>query len=555
MTKKDITDKMLRLYEPWSGTLQEIIDKRVEYEDTSIKEYKDYREIIRVADKSKELEAADKDLSSALYATALWMTYKISSDEPVFVEETEDSQRLNYNAIADHLIRRYCIISNNEEAFLYINDRYYGPPNSASRLKKDITKILKSTAYSDSRKVEQIIRDIIYRIKAETMKFAFPFNTKSKDLIPVKNGVVVRKSLNVLLPKSPVWGFTYSLPVIYDPSIPTGEVEKFLASIVNPEDAVLLRQIPAQALMQSPHYQQAYLLTGDGANGKSTYISLIRDLVGRDSTTSVSLQDIVGDRFKAAELQGKLMNLYPDLPKTSLKTTGTFKALTGGDAVTVEKKYVHPFSLINKAVFVFSANELPEVEDSTFAFWRRWEVIPFPFKFPTDHKFVERLITPRNLSAFLNIVIKEMDNIERNGVTRSATVEKAMERWKSRSNSAYAFIRDVLVKDPKGELPKEPLYHTDYLKYCEDNDYTALSPKRFTEEMYKFGAEVIQVTTKDRQRPRVYRGVRFREEGDEKKEEMKDKTEGTTVFDEFQSIQAVPKGEEEDEETNEETQE
>lgn len=544
MTKKDITDKMLRLYEPWAGTLQEIIDNRAQYEDPSIKEYKQYRDVIRIFDKSQELEAVDKDLSQALYATALWNTYKMSNDEPVFVEEVDEkTQRLNYNTISDHLIRRYCIISTNEDPYIYINDKYYGPPNSASRLKKDITKILKTKNYSETRKIEQIVRDIIYRIRAETMKFYFPFNTKAHDLIPVKNGVVVRKSLNVLLPKSPVWGFTYSLPVTYDPVAPTTEVEKFLSSIVSPNDVQLLIQIPAQALMQNPHFQQAYILTGDGANGKSTYLTLVRDLVGRDSTTAVSLQDIVSDRFKAAELQGKLMNLYPDLPKTALGSPGKFKALNGGDEpIMAEKKFGNPFQLVNKAVFVFSANELPEVEDSTFAFWRRWEVIQFPYKFPTDHKFVGRLVTPKNLSGFLNLVIKEMDEIEKSGVKRTAVVEKAMEVWKSRSNSAYAFIRDTLLKDPRGEIPKDSLYHTDYIKYCEDNDYTALSAKRFTEEMMKFGAEIVQVT-RDRQRPRVYRGVRFKEEGEQPKE--KDTTESTTVFDKFKALQSQEPAKEE----------
>jgi len=549
MVKKDITEKMEKVYELCEATLQDIVDNRAQYEDPSIREYKNKRDIIRISDKSKELEAVDKDLSRALHVTALWYTYSREyQDEPAFVEDTPDGgQILHYNQIADYLIRRYCIVSTNEEPYLYINDRYYGPPNSSGRLRKDITKILKTHGYSDTRKIEQTIRDIIYRIKQETMKFYFPFNTKSQDLIPVANGVVVRRSLNELLPKSPVWGFTYSLPVTYDPKAPSDEVEKFLASIVTPDDAQLLKQIPAQALMQSPHFQQAYLLTGDGANGKSTYIALVRELVGRDSTASVSLQDIVADRFKAAELQGKLMNLYPDLSKSSLKNTAIIKALTGGDSITVEKKYANPFQLINKAVFVFSANELPEVEDSTFAFWRRWEVIMFPNKFPTDHKFADRLITPRNLSGFLNLVIKQMDEIERNGVKRTQFAEKAMEMWKSRSNSAYAFIRDNLVKDAKSTIPKEPLYHTDYQKYCEDNDYTPVSAKRFTEEMMKFGAEVGQIA-KDRERVRVYRGVRYKEEGEEMVVE-KGKTEETTVFDKFKAVQPQapqPSKEEED---------
>lgn len=521
MAKRELfTSKMMTLYEPYNGILQDTVDNKANY-DASIPEYKHHREAVRTYEMSKQMESIDKELCDALYATAIWYAYShLVVDTPQFVTtDAKGREVLDYNALSNYLIRKYCIVTTNNIAYIYIDDRYY---EDQGRIAKDLVKLLKESTYSDNKKVEHIIRDIIYRIKKETSKFTgFPFNQKAQYLIPVKNGVIVRKSLNILLPKSPVWGFTYSLPVVFDPTAIGKPIEDFLKEIVDGDDYQLLVQIPAQALMQNEHYQQAYLLTGDGANGKSTYISLIRELVDVNSTTSVSLQEIVDDRFKAAELQGKLMNLYPDLPKAALKTTGKFKALTGGDRITVEKKFAPPFQLTNKAVFVFSANELPPVDDSTFAFWRRWAIIEFPRKFKVDPNYVKRLLTKKNQSGFLNMVIKQMDEIERNGIKRSERVERAMEIWKSRSNSTYAFAMEILdfTKVKANYIPKDGLY-SHYIEWCKQNDTSPDTKHKFTSEIEKMGS-MVELITVDRNRIRAFTGVKRKGEGAPVKEPEK----------------------------------
>jgi len=345
--------------------------------------------------------------------------------------------------------------------------------------------------------------------KKETMKFKeFPFNKKSQYLIPVSNGVVVRKNLNLLLPKSPVWGFTYALPIVFDKNAPKEPVLKFINDIVDGEDRKLLIQVPAQALMQNANYQLSYLCTGDGANGKSTYIKMLKELVGMNSTTSVSLQELIENRFATANLQGKLLNLYADLPKTSLKDTGKFKILTGGDQITAEKKFADSFLFENKAVFVFSANELPSVDDGTFAFWRRWAVIEFPHKFKVSNRFIEELITPENLSGFLNLVIEDMARIEEEGLIRSSKVEEIMELWKMRSNSSYAFIKTRLQKSAKDSIPKNLLW-AEYNKYCIDNDFTEMSKIRFKQQLEKEFAVAEGYEMKGAERMLVVKGITF----------------------------------------------
>ena len=89
-------------------------------------------------------------------------------------------------------------------------------------------------------------------------------------------------------------------------------------------------------------------------------IRVLQEMLGRDSYSSVNLQDLINDRFKRAELFGKKANISGDVPSVPLKDPQMFQNLTGGDDVTVEFKYGDPFQMTNTAKLIFGANKLPK---------------------------------------------------------------------------------------------------------------------------------------------------------------------------------------------------
>jgi putative DNA primase/helicase len=380
-----------------------------------------------------------------------------------------------------------------------------------NRVETEIENVLRNDGYSDKKHIAHIVTEEIKKLswRCNINSENLPFNIHDGKLIPCKNGVVIRSNMD-FVPNSPSFGFMYQLQAMYNPSDSPEPIEKFINDIVDGDDRKLLVQVPAQALMQNANYQLSYCLIGDGSNGKSTYIQLIKELVGKGSTTSVSLQELLENRFASANLQGKLFNLYADLPKTSLKDTGKFKILTGGDQISAERKFCDSFLLENKAVFVFSANELPTVDDGTFAFWRRWAIIEFPYKFKVSNRFIEELITPENLSGFLNIVIEAMNRIENEGILRSSKAEEIMEIWKMRSNSAYAFIKTRLKKSAAEWIPKNVLW-SEYNKYCIDNDLTEMSKIKFRQQLEKEFLISETYVQKDREREIVVKGIAFKD--------------------------------------------
>src|SRR5207302_7003645 len=110
--------------------------------------------------------------------------------------------------------------------------------------------------------------------------------------------------------------------------------------------------------------------------------------------------------------------LYADLPDNILKSAGTFKMLTGGDSIMAERKFGHPFLFKNYAKLMFSCNKVPEVQEDSDAFFRRWIIITFPNKFEganDDRDMLSKLTTPEELSGIFNWALKGLKRLQQQG--------------------------------------------------------------------------------------------------------------------------------------------
>jgi len=418
-----------------------------------------------------------------LYGFIYELDYVFAPNAPPRVVEEENKRLLvNYDRLTTYIIKRFCVVSFKKTLYIYDGKKFCEDEGEIGR---EIESILVSQGIADKKKIRDTINEVLTRITLRTFFRENPFNSFGSEFIPLRNGVLWRGQEYRLLPYSPAFGYTYSLPVSYDGNAECPKIDQFISQIVAEENRKILYEIPALALLQNPRYNTAYMLVGSGSNGKSTYLQVLEAFLGRENVSNVSLQELCEDRFKAAELFGKLANIYADLPKNPIRYAGKFKILTGGDSVTAERKYRDPFSFVNKAVLIFSANELPEVTDQTYAFWRRWTIVEFPNTFPVNSGFVEELTDEKELSGFLNRVLEAMTRVEIKGLTKTKAVEELKEAWMKRANSVYAFVRDRVEQNPVAWIPKEDLYNA-YVEYCDENDLPALANNKFAQELKKF---------------------------------------------------------------------
>jgi phage/plasmid-associated DNA primase len=233
-------------------------------------------------------------------------------------------------------------------------------------------------------------------------------------------------------------------------------------------------------------YKRAYFLKGDRDSGKRTFIRLVtHHLFGPAVCSNISLHDLLFDRFRLAELDGKIVNAYADLADSKIGNLGLFKALTGGDAVTVERKHKDPYSMVNRAVFLFSANRYPKIKGGDDAWWSRWIAVNFERSFTRDPDFETRLFTDEFVSGFLLLVIERMTAIIKS--KNLITTENVERDWLSDASSGYAFIRDCLDRCKGAVLVKRDLYAS-YVEYCHEAEFEVESQKDITELLKQAGA-------------------------------------------------------------------
>ena len=70
--------------------------------------------------------------------------------------------------------------------------------------------------------------------------------------------------------------------------------------------------------------RKAVLLKGGKRNGKSTFLDMMRNIVGDDNISTLDLKDLA-DRFRGAQVYGKLVNIGDDIDNNYIKDTATFK--------------------------------------------------------------------------------------------------------------------------------------------------------------------------------------------------------------------------------------
>lgn len=405
--------------------------------------------------------------------------------------EEEPSYKLSIDGVASYLMARYQFLAFRDTQELY----YYNGQSYTSEveplIKEAVKKVLKDvegTVGSVDILRTSHIREIVLQLQA--LNFSDRIEPPTC-LIPLANGVLdTDPRLNgeyELLPVGPSYFFTWRLPVAYDPKADCPSFKRFLGQILAPSDVLAVQEFFGYCLARHHDYHKAFMLIGDGANGKSTLLGVLRAFLGPKNCASISLQNMEVNQFAAAGLVDKLANIYPDLSDRAMATSGIFKALTGGvDAISAERKYKESAPFVNTAKLIFSCNKLPEVKDDTSAFFRRWVVLDFPNRFPpqkADPKLSAKLTTPEELSGILNWAIEGLLRLEAAGMFSGAMDADDMAAMYVRmSNSLAAFLEDCVVREPTSCVGKEDLYNA-YVAYCHAKKLPAKSKDKLGKDL------------------------------------------------------------------------
>jgi len=306
------------------------------------------------------------------------------------------------------------------------------------------------------------------------------------ELINFRNGLLEWKT-EILRSHSPETLSTIQLPVDWNSSATCPRIQSFLKQVLPPDCLDFIHEVVGYLMVCIATLRVAFLFIGGGANGKSTLIALIRALLGILNISSVTLQDLSENRFRSAELFGKLANLCGDLDPRAIKKSDIFKTVVGGsDIITVERKYNHPFSFVPFIRLLFSCNEAPPSADQTEAYFNRWVVIPFPnvFKDEKDDKMLlQQLTTKEELSGLAVLAVRDLKKLmDRGYFELPASVEEAREKYREKLDSVKVFLSEQCEIDPLFTVGKTVLYQK-YQEWCKSNGRIPVGGQRFGEKL------------------------------------------------------------------------
>ena len=286
-----------------------------------------------------------------------------------------------------------------------------------------------------------------------------------------------------LVAHDPTFLSTVRWPIEWQPDSRAPRYEQWMASQVG-DQTDDLEEVTATMLDSRRIPSKAILLYGPSRTGKSTYERLMKTVAGPGNTSALTLHQLVTDRFASAGLFGMVLNCAADLSSRHIDDVAQFKALTGGDLVQAERKYGQPFAFVNRALFAFSANEIPSVSESSRAYEERMK----PFRF--DRTFIGRedpAIEEALMLELPGIFVRWVSALQRlrGRGQHLPTRHDVSEDFGQRSDRVKAFISEWTVPDAKG-ITRQRLYSA-YVEWSTESGTKPLGKQRFYDRVRSAG--------------------------------------------------------------------
>lgn len=219
----------------------------------------------------------------------------------------------------------------------------------------------------------------------ETLKLIIPQqDTPARRLIGFRNGVLDTQS-GLFSPHNKSHWLRTLCDVDFTPPVDGETLETHApnfwrwldrAAGKNPQKRDVILAALFMVLANRYDWQLFLEVTGPGGSGKSILAEIATLLAGEDNATSADI-DTLEDPRKRASLIGFSLIRLPDQEKWSGDGAG-LKAITGGDAVSVDPKYQNPYSTHIPAVILAVNNNPMRFTDRSGGVSRRRVIIHFP---------------------------------------------------------------------------------------------------------------------------------------------------------------------------------
>ncbi|MBQ3759178.1 MAG: toprim domain-containing protein [Synergistaceae bacterium] len=272
----------------------------------------------------------------------------------------------------------------------------------------------------------------------------------------------------------------------YDETADCPKWKKFVSEVMAGREASmkLLQEMTGYILYTDSSLQKCFFLMGDGANGKSVFLNVIRAVFGEANVSNVEMSSLI-EPFQRINLINSLVNISTETSSNVKGAESIFKQIVVGDTINGCYKNKDFVNFNPRCVMISACNEYIKSRDTTSGFLRRICFIDFPCKFEgkkADTELESKL--KAELPGIFNWAYEGYKRLcEQKKFTETPEQLVMMDEFVQIMNPVAAFIRECLT-GRTGLTERSKLYE-EYTAWCKGAGHEAQSRNKFMQNFRK----------------------------------------------------------------------
>ena len=261
----------------------------------------------------------------------------------------------------------------------------------------------------------------------------------------------------------------------------------------------------------------------DGANGKTTFLSLLENAFGSRNVKVVSISDLDNERTVYTAANALIAIDSDSTGKTiSDDAAANFKSLTSGEVMKIRGLFKNEEQVQTSCMMMALSNVLPASSDKSSAYLRRLEISRCDYQLTNDEsklgpnskctqieltdEFFDEIYSDEAAQYLVELLLLTSRTLLEEGFLppKPKSMNDIIEKFAEDNDSAAAFILDVGLDKVVGYSVAhvKEMYHN----WCEENDMTELKRKfnETLEDRYSLQRKVVNIMSNVREDDNSY---------------------------------------------------
>jgi putative DNA primase/helicase len=385
--------------------------------------------------------------------------------------------------VADSLLKKYKVVSYQGNLYWFENGQFIQDQDKLKRLVFDEVG-LKKTRY-----VDEVIKQMEYRAKIIKPNKAFDIKLQNGIL---RDGEFIGIDYQEFTP--------YCIDIPYNENAdPVPIVDEYINHLTNHDEDYRkkLLEIMAHPLIIDKNFKRMlakfFIFVGDGGNGKGTLLLIIREILGYQNCSALSIKNMTDERYFTT-MQGKLVNLGDDVQDEAInhEQMKVLKNISTCDYVATRNLFEQSKDIELTLSLIFTSNHILKSFEKGESYRRRVDWCPMygkPKK--KDKHFIEKLTTPEALEYWMKLIVEAYMRLYQNeGFTESEMVTKFNEKYHENNNTVLQYLADYKKEHFVGM--RSPEAYETYENWANENGLNVQSRKLFVQSIFEvFGLIIL----------------------------------------------------------------